>query len=399
MNFQYRGKRMSGQKVNGRLDASSKQEALFQLEKKGLVIFSIDETKPWNKDLFVNRKIKNKVFVIFLRQYATLIHAGISISDATKTMLEQTRNDALKQALQDIDQQLNQGVALSETMDRHPKVFPALLLHMVQAGEASGKLDEILKDMADYYEKEYRNKQKIISTLLYPGIVSVITLFLSIFLLIFIVPRFVGMFRSFGQDIPAYTQFILNLSGWVGSFWWVLIVIVALCVLLYRYCYRYEAFCYRMDGLKLKFPVLGMLVHKGALVRMTQTLSTLVNSSVPILQSVAITEKVVGNRVIERVLRQVRESIRAGESMAMPMKVHWAFPTLIVQMVQIGEKTGSLDYMLAKASTFYEAEVEQISGRIKTLIEPIMIIILTVIVGGIILAIVIPMFSLFEGIQ
>ncbi|WP_106496916.1 type II secretion system F family protein [Lentibacillus sp. Marseille-P4043] len=399
MNYQYTGKRISGQKITGKIEADSKKAALFQLEKNGLIIFAIDETKPWNKDIILNKKIKNKDFVIFLRQYATLIHAGISISDATKTMMMQTENYSLKNALTDINKQLEQGQALSQAVERHPKVFPTLLVNMIRAGEASGKLDEILNQMADYYEKAYRNKQKVISALLYPSVVGVITLLLSLFLLVFVVPRFVSMFHSFGGEIPAFTQFVMTLSDWAGSYWWLLFVLVVLCLLVYKYLMQYNAFIYRIDVIKMKLPFLGVLVHKGALVRMTQTLSTLVNSSVPILQSVEITEKVVGNRVMQDVLEKARKSLEVGESITKPMKKHWAFPALVIQMIQIGERTGTLDHMLSKAAEFYEEEVEQLSNRIKTLIEPIMIIILTVIVGSIIAAVVIPMFSLFGNIQ
>ncbi|WP_060679198.1 type II secretion system F family protein [Virgibacillus halodenitrificans] len=399
MNFQYSGKRLSGQKVKGQIDADTRQAALVKLEQSGLIILRIEETKPWNKDIILNKRIKNKDFVIFLRHYATLIHAGISISDATKTMIMQTGNYALRTALTDIDKQLDQGQALSKAAARHPKVFPSLLVNMIHAGEASGKLDDILNQMADYYEKEYRNKQKIISALLYPAVVGIVTLVLSIFLLVFIVPQFVTMFRSFGEEIPAYTKFVLSLSEWAGLFWWLVPVLGVLGFILYKYFIQYDPFRYRIDVGKLKFPFIGVLVHKGALVRMTQTLSTLVNSAVPILEAVGITEKVVGNRVIEEVLVKARDSLEVGESITEPMKKHWAFPALIIQMIQIGEKTGTLDHMLTKAAEFYEEEVEQLSNRIKTLIEPLMIIILTVIVGGIITAVVIPMFSLFENIQ
>ncbi|MUK86854.1 type II secretion system F family protein [Ornithinibacillus sp. L9] len=399
MNYQYSGKRLSGQKVKGKIDADSKKEALEQLEKSGLIIIDIDETKPWNKDIIINKKIKNEDFVIFLRQYATLIHAGISISDATKTMSKQTNNYALRTALDDIDKQLDQGISLSVAAERHPKIFPSLLVNMIHAGEAAGKLDDILNQMADYYEKDHRNKQKLVSALMYPSVVAIVTFFLTLFLLVFIVPQFVSMFHSFGEDIPAYTQFILNLSNLAGSYWWVVLIAIGIGLVGYKYFLQYDRFAYRIDYLKLKFPLLGVLVHKGVMVRMTQTLSTLVNSAVPILQSVEITERVVGNQVIRDVLVHSRKSLEKGESITKPMKEHWAFPALVVQMIQIGEKTGTLDHMLLKAAEFYEEELKQLSNRIKTLIEPLMIIVLTVIVGGIIAAVVIPMFSLFENIQ
>ncbi|MFD2627893.1 type II secretion system F family protein [Oceanobacillus kapialis] len=399
MDFQYTGKRISGERIKGKIDADTKQLAIKELEKQGLLITRIEETKPWNKDIILNKRVKNKDFVLFLRQYATLIHAGITITDATGTMAKQTDNYALRVALEDMVKQLEQGNSLSNAAGMHSNVFPMLLVNMIHAGEVSGQLDEILNQMADYYEKEYRNKQKVVSALLYPSVVGVITLFLSVFLLVFIVPQFVTMFNSFGEEIPPYTQFILNLSDWVGMFWWVIALFFILLVLLGKSMLRYDSFRYRIDTYKLKFPFLGVLAHKGALVRMTQTLSTLVNSAVPILEAVEITERVVGNRVIKGILHESKETLSQGESITKPMKNHWVIPPLIIQMMQIGEKTGTLDQMLAKAASFYEEEVEQLSNRIKTLIEPLMIIILTVIVGGIISAVVIPMFSMFENLQ
>ncbi|WP_010651153.1 type II secretion system F family protein [Oceanobacillus massiliensis] len=398
MDFQYSGRRISGQKIKGKIEADSQRTALSQLEKDGLVIFNIEETKPWNKDIIIHKKAKNKDLVIFLRQYATLIHAGITISEATKTMMMQTDNHALRIALTNIDKKLEQGEPLSAAAKRHPKIFPALLVNMIHAGEVSGRLEEILTKMADYYEKQYRNRQKVISALLYPSVVGVITVILSIFLLVYIVPQFVTMFNQFGGEIPAYTQFILSLSQLAGNYWWILLLFAAAGILLYSYLKQFDLFMYAVDILKMRFPILGVLAHKGAMVRMTQTLSTLVNSSVPILKSIEITEKVVGNRVIENVLAETRKSLTVGDSLTTPMKEHWAFPALIIQMIQIGEKTGTMDHMLAKAAEFYEEEVDQLSNRIKILIEPLMIIILTILVGGIIAAVIMPMFGMFENI-
>jgi type IV pilus assembly protein PilC len=398
LNYQYVAKNLAGDAIKGKIEAETKELALQELERNRLFVIEIKETPIWNKDIVLTKRVKNKEFVMFLRQYATLIHAGIPISDSTKTMAKQTESPVLKAALLDIDRQLDRGESLSKAVANHPKIFPSLLVNMIKAGEASGKLDEILNEMADYFEKEYRNKQRIVSALMYPSIVGVITLFLSVFLLVFVVPQFIGMFNSLGEEIPPFTQFILSLSNFAGTFWWLVLLFLAGIYVLYRSLLKNESFAYRVDMIKMKMPLFGVLVHKGALVRLTTTLSTLVNSSVPILQSVEITEEVVGNLVIKEVLRKVRKSLEIGESMTIPMKAHWAFPALVIQMVQIGEKTGTLDQMLLKAANFYEEEVEQLSTRIKTLIEPLMIIILTVIVGSIIAAVVIPMFSLFENI-
>lgn len=398
MNYDYIGRRPSGQRVKGKIDAESKRKALSELEEKGMVIFRLEETKPWNKDLILNHRVKNKAFIIFLRQYATLIRAGIPISEATKTMVRQTENHALRMAMEDIDRKLSEGSPLSEAASNHPRIFPELLVNMIHAGEVSGTLDKILNDMADYYEKQYRNRQKVVSALLYPSVVGVITVLLSIFLLVFVVPQFVGMFQSFGEEIPAYTAFILSLSDLAAAYWWTLPLTALILAITYTYLMRKDRFVCFMDRMKMKTPFLGMLVQKNALVKMTQTLSTLVNSAVPIIQAVEITEKVVGNKVIEEVLVKANHSLAAGDSLTVPMKDHWAVPDMVVQMIQIGEQTGTLDEMLQKAAVFYEEDVDQLSNRIKTMIEPLMIIILTVLVGGIVAAIILPMFGMFESL-
>lgn len=399
MNFQYVAKNIAGERIKGKIEAETREGALQELERRKLFVIEIEETSVWNKDIVLSKRVNHKEFVLFLRQYATLIHAGIPISDSTKTMAKQTDNHTLKLALMDIDKQLDRGEPLSRAVSQHPKLFPSLLVNMMKAGEASGKLDEILNEMADYFEKEYRNRQRIISAMMYPSIVGIITLFLSVFLLVFIVPQFVGMFQSMGENIPPFTQFVLNLSTMVGKFWWIIFLLLIGIYLIYRMLLKNESFAYRMDKLKMKMPFLGVLIHKGALVRFLTTMSTLVNSSVPILESVDITKQVVENRVLKDILEKVRQSLEVGESMTTPMKSHWAFPPLVIQMIHIGEKTGTLDQMLGKTAVFYEEEVEQLSTRMKTLIEPLMIIVLTVIVGSIIAAVVIPMFSLFESIQ
>lgn len=396
MDFQYVGRSITGNRTKGNIEADSKQQALKKLESRGLIVINLEETKPWNKDITYFQRVKNKDFTIFLRQYSTLIHSGINISEATKTMTHQTDSQLLKKTLVDIDKKLDQGIPLSKATEMHPKVFPSLLVHMIHAGEASGQLDEILHEMADYYEKQYQNQQKIITALLYPTVVGAITIILGLFLLMFVVPQFVNMFQSMGQELPLYTQLIIQSSEIAGKYWWILIPIIVAIMVGYFYIKRSDSLQIYLDTLKMRIPLTGKLVQQGALVRLTKTMSTLVNSAVPMIEAVDITSKIVQNRVMEEVLNDSKNALTNGDSLAKPMKNHWAFPKLVIQMIEIGEKTGSLDQMLHQAALFYEQEVDQLSTRIKTLIEPFMIVFLTVFVGGVIVAIVLPMFNMFE---
>jgi type IV pilus assembly protein PilC len=397
--YRYQARTIEGKLSSGRLESENEKEALLELKQLGLVVFDIKRLNPvLHKDIYIGNPIKNKDFVIFLRQFSTLIDAGISLVDATEILAEQSNSKALTEALEEVKEHIEEGEPLSDALSRYPKLFPELLVSMISAGEVSGRLDEILDRMATYYEKQYQLKQKVITALTYPAVIGVLAVFITIFLMAFLVPVFSDMFISFDQELPAYTQLVLNMSESIGSTWWILLFFILIAVIVVRTLNKQEKFAYIFDTVKLKVPIFGLFIQKAALARMTQTLSSLLNSSVPILEAVMITERVVENRVIKQVLRESHKSLEEGESLADPMKEHWVFPKLITQMIAVGEATGSMDDMLKKVAQFYEEELEEAADKLKALIEPVMIIFLAVVVGAIVLAIVIPMFSLFEGI-
>lgn len=397
--YRYQARSHDGKLATGRLECDNEKDALLELKQMNLVVFDIRRLNPvLHKDIYFGSPIKNKDFVIFLRQFSTLIDAGITLVDATEILAEQSNSKALKEALEEVKEHIEEGEPLSDALGRFPKLFPELLVSMITAGEVSGRLDEILDRMATYYEKQYQLKQKVITALTYPAVIGVLAALITIFLMVFLVPIFSDMFISFDQELPAYTQLVLNMSEAMGAVWWVLILIILLGVMVVRTLNKQEKFALIFDTMKLKVPIFGLFIQKAALARMTQTLSSLLNSSVPILEAVMITEKVVENRVIKKVLRDSYKSLEEGESLADPMKGHWVFPKLITQMIAVGEATGSMDEMLKKVAQFYEEELEEAADKLKALIEPVMIIFLAAVVGAIVLAIVIPMFSLFEGI-
>ncbi|GAA5416241.1 type II secretion system protein F [Paraliobacillus ryukyuensis] len=397
--YAYKAKDNQGKLIKGRITGETEQEAIRQIKLNDLILFELKELNPLlYQDIYIGNPVKNKDFVIFLRQFSTLIDAGITLVETTKILEEQTQSKPLKKALKQIQYSLEEGTSLSDALAEFPRLFPELLISMVQAGEVSGNLDEIMNRMANYYEKQYQLKQKIVTALTYPIVVGVIAIVITVFLLAVIVPVFTDMFLQFDQEIPVYTSIVLQISDVVQTFWWLVLLIVILIAVGIRLLNRNPNMAYMFDTIKLRMPIFGSFVQKAILSRMTQTLSSLLNSSVPILQAVSITENVIGNRVIKHVLRNARDSLEKGESLAEPMQNHWVFPKLITQMIHVGERTGSIDAMLKKVSEFYEQELDESSDKLKALIEPIMIIFLAVIVGAIVLAIVIPMFSLFESI-
>lgn len=398
--FRYKARTIAGEAKKGKISAGSRDEALIALRGDGLIIFEVQELNQMlYKEIHIGSPVKNKDFILFLRQYSTLIDAGITLVEATAILADQMENKYLKQALFHIKESLEKGTTLSDAFAEYPKIFPELLVSMIHAGEVSGNLDEILDNMATYYEKQYRLKQKVISALTYPIVLGVMSVFVCLFLLAFIVPVFTDMLGSFGSDIPAYTAFVLSLSGFVSSYWWLIIATGALLAVVYKYLETHPKFAYSIDLMKLKVPVFGKFIQKSLVARMTQTLSSLLNSSVPILQAVDITERVIPNRVVKKVLSQSKTSLEQGESLAVPMEKHWVFPKLVTQMIAVGESSGSLDSMLKKVADFYEQELDEAADKLKSLIEPVMIVVLAGVVGSIVLAIIIPMFAIFDSIQ
>ncbi len=398
--FQFEGREKSGKKRTGKIQADSRREAVVKLREKHIAVLELTRVPDtiWNKEISFGRQVKLQAFVIFLRQFATLLKAGVTVVNATRILSEQTESKALKKALLQIEEELREGNPLSAACAKHPKIFPPLFLNMMRAGEAGGNMDETLEQLADHFEKMHRTRQKVISALAYPAVVGVLAIAVVIFLLIAIVPTFVDMFAGFGAELPAITRTVLDASDFMQSFWWLVILLFILIYLAIYLAGQKKATRYYLDYAVLKMPIFGKMLQKAALARMARTLSSLFASSVPILQALSIVERVVGNEVIARVLNHGRESLEKGQSLTVPMKKHWAFPPLVTQMIAIGEETGSLDAMLAKVADFYETEVETTTDRLKAVIEPLMIVILAALVGTIVLALVVPMFDIFNQI-
>ncbi|MFL2098716.1 type II secretion system F family protein [Marinilactibacillus psychrotolerans] len=395
--YAYKAKTVDGKVAKGKIESSNEKEAIIELEQLHLIVYKLTiVNSALYKDIRIGKPIKSKDFVLFLRQFSTLIESGILLLDALEILSKQIDNKALKEALEQISNQVREGIALSSSMAKFPKLFPELLVNMIQSGEASGRLDDVLKNMANYYEKQYRLKQKISTALTYPAVVGSMAVMITIFLLVFIVPIFANLFSSFGEELPAYTKMVLTLSQLVEHYWWILLIIGIFIYIGFKELKKREKTSFIIDGLLLKMPFIGKFVQKSILARMTQTLSSLLESSVPILQAVEITKNVMSNKVVKKVLQESKLSLERGESIAKPMEEHWMFPDLITQMINVGESSGALDEMLRKVAEVYDQELEEASDKLQSLIEPILIVFLAVIVGAIVLSIIIPMFSLFE---
>ncbi|MFL8937635.1 type II secretion system F family protein [Rossellomorea oryzaecorticis] len=398
--FKYEGRDRSGRK-RGVISAPSKKEAMMRLKNQGIRVISAEEVPETllTKEITLGNPVKLQQMVVFMRQFSTLLKAGVTVVDATRILSAQTSSKALSKVLSEVEMELKEGIPLSEAFAKHRKIFEPLFINMLKAGEATGSLDETLERLGDHYEKQHTTRQKVIAALSYPAVVGIIAIGVVIFLLLAVVPTFVDMFADMGSELPLITRIVLGASEIVQKYWYVLVLLVILGAAGITLIRRKKETKYYLDYFILRIPVFGSLIQKAALARMTRTFSSLFSSSVPILQSMVILERVVENEVIARVIKESRDSLESGGSLTEPMKDHWAIPPLVSHMISIGEETGSLDAMLSKIADFYEKEVEHTTDQLKSLIEPLMIVVLAALVGTIVTAIMVPMFEMFNNVQ
>ncbi|WEK53397.1 MAG: type II secretion system F family protein [Candidatus Cohnella colombiensis] len=395
--FLYHVKSSSGRQSKGKLTARDKTSAMEMLRKRGLVVLSLDEhrTTFLSTEIYIGNPVKHLHFIIYCRQFATLIRAGVSIVEATSILAHQTESKPLRKALQDIYTSLLRGVSLSQSVTEHKRIFPQMFTNMIRAGEETGDLEGTLERLALFFEKQHTTREKIKSALTYPMVVGTLAIGAVIYLLNFVVPQFVGMFQSMDAQLPTVTKMVLALSDSLQNQWFIWVLILLLVIVLYQVAKRSEKGSYWIDYFKLKVPIFGKLKQKGAIAQLSRTLSSLYASSVPVLQSLSIVEEVVENKVIGKFIRMSADSLRQGNPLSEPLKSAWVFPPLVTQMISIGEETGSLDIMLAKIADFYEMDVENTVDRLKSLLEPLLIVFLAAIVGTIVMAIMMPMFTLY----
>ncbi|MCM3316874.1 type II secretion system F family protein [Rummeliibacillus stabekisii] len=398
--YRFTGRNIQGVMEKGTIEADSKQIAIKKLRDRGINPRQIDESKSiLHRDLSLGKAMKNEDFVIYCRQFATLIRAGISIVEATHILADQTSSKGLKKALKGVEEDIRSGIAFSTAAAKYPKIFPVLFVNMMKAGEATGNLDETLDRMAFSYEKSFKLKKKIQSAMSYPIVLVILIILVSAFMLLWLVPQFTANFANFGAELPAITLMVLGFSNALKTYWWIFLLIGGAIIGAFLYLYQKNPkFNFYVHYLLLKMPIFGKVLQKSAIARMTRTLASLFSSSVPILNALSIVQKIIGDPVIEEVVHKSRTSLEKGSSLAEPLKESWVFPPLVTQMVSIGEQTGSLDYMLEKIAEFYEDDVDRTVDSLKALIEPIMIILLAGIVGFIMAAVLLPMYSLYEQV-
>ncbi len=397
--FSYKAKMLSGSLTEGKVEAKDKRSALEQIRAQKLTPLEVNEASQSFADLFskinfLKPSVKPKELVLFSRQLSTLVSAGVPLVQGLTILEEQVETKVFREIIHNIREDIEAGQSITDALAKHPRTFEELYVSMIKAGEVGGILDVILERLSSYLEAAEDLKGKVKSAMMYPLVVSTIAAGVTIFLLIFVIPTFQKIFEGFGAELPGITQMVINASDFLKKFWYLVIISPIVLVVGMKYLRRSETGKLITDRIVLKLPIFGIIMKKVAVAKFTRTLSTLIKSGVPILQALETVAKTAGNKVIEIAVMTSRESIKEGERIATPLRKAQVFPPMVVQMVSIGEETGNLDSMLAKIADFYDSEVDAAVKALTSMIEPLIIVAMGLVIGFIVIAMFLPMFSL-----
>ena len=396
--FSYRGRGASGL-TTGEVEAPDRMAAVGELRNRAILVTKIEEKVGGKTVVKLGGKVNDREMAIFTRQFSTMIDAGLPLVQCLNILAEQSESKTLRAVTANVARQVEAGSTLAESLRRHPRTFDDLFTNLVQVGEAGGILDVVLQRLSVYIEKAAALKRKVKAAMVYPSTIIGVAFLIVIFMLTFVIPTFATMFKNLGAALPLPTQIVLWMSDFVRGYIIFIILGVMGAVYLLRRYYKTENGKSTIDALLLKLPVFGTLIRKVAVARFTRTFGTLVSSGVPILEGLRITARTAGNKVVERAVMQCRAAVTAGKTLAEPLKSSGVFPPMVTQMIAVGEQTGALDAMLNKIADFYDDEVDTAVGALTALLEPLMIVILGVIIGGLVVAMYLPIFRLVTLIK
>jgi type IV pilus assembly protein PilC len=396
--FTYKGRTLGGTQVAGELKAKDRVDLERVLRSKKILVSQVS-TKPSQIQIRVGTGIKKVHISRFTRQFATMIAAGLPMVQCLEILSQQMESAPLRKVIAEIKESVQAGTTLAEALSKHKKVFDDLFVNMVDAGEIGGALDVILMRLATYREKADALVRKVRGALIYPGVVMTVAIGVTFVMLTYIVPVFAKMFSGLGAELPAPTRFILSLSGFIrGNILTGLIVLILL-IAAYKFYSKTDKGRLNIDRVKLRVPLIGDLIRKSSIARFSRTLGTLISSGVPILEALDITARASGNRIIHDAVKRSVLSIAEGETITQPLKQCGVFPPMVTQMISVGEKTGGLDDMLAKIADFYDEEVDAAVEALTSIIEPVIIVLMGVVIGGILIAMYLPMFEIIGKIS
>ncbi|MBY0316139.1 MAG: type II secretion system F family protein [Bdellovibrionales bacterium] len=403
--FRYQARSISGSAVEGQIEANNETEARVKIRANKLIPIKVEAggggAVGGRKTQFsfstASKKVKSKELQVFTRQLAVLIAAGVPIVPSLDALSKGSKSPALKNAILKVTEDISAGKKMGEAFGKQPHIFDKFYVNMIVAGEEGGVLEIVLRRLADYIEKLVKIQAKIKGALVYPIAILVISMVVVGGLLVFVIPKFAELFTSSGMKLPALTQFVMNMSEFLQSYWWMILIGIGTVIFAVKQYYNTTTGKETIDILLVKVPVFGDLIVKGGLAKFTRTLSTLLTAGVPIMDAMDIAGQVSGNTVLERAIFRARDSIASGKSIAVPFAQEKIIPTLVVQMMAVGEQTGGLDEMLSKVADFFEDEVDGTVAAMTSLMEPVLIVVLGGIVAFLVLAMYLPIFQMAGG--
>lgn len=394
--FTYTARTAAGELRTATVEAATAQDVVAQLRRQRMTVVKVDENAKPKK---VRGSIRMRDIVIFTRQFSTMINAGLPLVQALDILAKQTENKVLSAVTRDIVFDVESGHTVADALAKHPRAFSELYVNMVAAGEAGGILDTILMRLATFMEKNDALVRKVKGAMIYPGVIMSVAVIAIAVLLIFVIPVFQGMFAGVGMALPVPTRIVIAASDFLRGYWYAVAAGIGALVWLVRRYYATAGGKLVIDRTLLRLPVLGDVLRKSAVSRFTRTLGTLISSGVSILDGLEITAKTAGNRVIQDAIMQSRASIAGGDTIASPLQKSAVFPPMVISMIAVGEQTGGLDEMLSKIADFYDEEVDAAVSGLLSLLEPIMIVFLGVVVGGMVVAMYLPIFDMINAVQ
>ena len=397
--FEYKGKTLAGASVAGELQAADRKELERLLRGRRILVSQVSKKPTEIKLSFGSKRVAKVDISRFTRQFATMIGAGLPMVQGLEILGSQAERPEMRRIINEVRESVSSGTTLSEALAKHRKVFDELYTNMVEAGEIGGALDTILVRLANYREKADALVRKVKGAMVYPSVVVIVAIGVTAAMLTFIVPVFAKMFEGLGAELPEPTQVVLGISHFLRSNLWYLLAGLVGAILGFRYWVKTESGKLHFDKFMLRTPLFGPLIRKSAVARFTRTLGTLLQSGVSILDALDITAKTAGNKVIQIAIRKSVLSIAEGDTITAPLKESGVFPPMVTQMIHVGEKTGGLDDMLSKIADFYDEEVDAAVSALTSIIEPVIIVFMGVIIGGILIAMYMPMFDIIGKIS
>lgn len=398
--FVYRARTGAGELVQGRADAASQSELIQRLRGQGLFVLGIEMERDLSvimqqQGSLFTRRVSGKDLAIFARQFATMVNAGLPVVQCLRVLARQSGNQRLARALDQIANDVESGEGLSEAFARQGKLFPPVMIHMIEAGEVGGILDETMDRVANQLEKDELLRQKIRSAMVYPSIVMLVATGVVIFIMTVVVPQFVQVYEDMEAALPGPTQFLIVASEAMRTYWYLFLLAGLALYFGLKAWWATDAGRMVRDRLILKIPIAGLMVTKSNIARFGRTLGGLLASGVPILKALAVVERIIGNRVIAAAVRDAMEEVQQGQSLVIPLRHSGAFPPMVVEMLAVGEETGTMSEMLSKVADFYEDEVQRSAERLSSTLEPVIIVFLAMTVGFIVVSMMLPIFNLW----